>query len=305
MDYTTLGRTGLRVSVAGLGCGGFSRLGIAAGRSEAEAIALVRLALDCGITLLDTAASYGTEEIVGRAISAVPRDSVVVTTKAAITRGDELLGAAEVIKSLEASLTRLGTDHVDVFQLHGVRPDQHDHARELVAPLLRERDRGRFRFLGITESGAADHDHVMLQRAVRDGAWDVMMVAFNMLHRTASDALFPASREEGVGTLIMHAVRNIFAHPDKIAAAIHELAAKGQVASELAEDPRPLDFLVHPEGARASPMPPIGLRAMRPASTWCCSAPEARSICVPTSPRCCAPPCRRPTCASCSTCSPM
>src|SRR5882757_8884321 len=76
MDYTTLGRTGLRVSVAGLGCGGFSRLGMSTGKSEAESVALVRLAIDSGITLIDTAANYGTEEIVGKAISVVPRESI-------------------------------------------------------------------------------------------------------------------------------------------------------------------------------------------------------------------------------------
>ena len=55
MDTTTLGRTGLRVSVAGLGCGGFSRLGLSTGKTAAEATALVRLAIDSGITLIDTA----------------------------------------------------------------------------------------------------------------------------------------------------------------------------------------------------------------------------------------------------------
>jgi L-galactose dehydrogenase len=55
MEYITLGRTGLRVSVAGLGCGGFSRLGLGTGKSEAEAVALIREALDLGINLLDTA----------------------------------------------------------------------------------------------------------------------------------------------------------------------------------------------------------------------------------------------------------
>ncbi len=69
MDYTTLGRTGLRVSVAGLGCGGNSRLGKADGRSFAESVAVVRRALDLGVNFLDTAAAYGTEEIVGDAIS--------------------------------------------------------------------------------------------------------------------------------------------------------------------------------------------------------------------------------------------
>jgi L-galactose dehydrogenase len=73
MDYVNLGRTGLKVSVAGLGCGGFSRLGLGTGKSRAEAVALVRQALDMGVNLLDTAAVYGTEAVVGEAIKSVPR----------------------------------------------------------------------------------------------------------------------------------------------------------------------------------------------------------------------------------------
>jgi len=80
MEYVTLGRTGLSVSVAGLGCGGFSRLGLGTGNITAEAVALVRQALDLGVNLLDTAAMYGTEAVVGEAIKSIPRESVVVAT---------------------------------------------------------------------------------------------------------------------------------------------------------------------------------------------------------------------------------
>jgi L-galactose dehydrogenase len=252
MDYTTLGRTGLRVSVAGLGCGGFSRLGMSTGKTETESVALVRLALDHGITLIDTAANYGTEEIVGKAISAVPRESVVVTTKCSAQRDGKSFSAEKVIESLEASLRRLGTDYIDVFQLHGVAPEQYDYALNALAPtLLRERERGKFRFLGITETGANDPDHEMLQRAAVDGVWDVGMVAFNMLHRTASDRLFPLTLSNGVGTLVMHAVRSIFARPDYLAESIRELAKSGRVPAALAESEGPLDFLVHPGGAES------------------------------------------------------
>jgi len=82
MKYVTLGRTGLSASVAGLGCGGFSRLGLGTGKSEAEAVALVRQTLDLGVNLLDTACVYGTEAVVGQAIKTVPRDNVVIATKA-------------------------------------------------------------------------------------------------------------------------------------------------------------------------------------------------------------------------------
>src|ERR1700751_2454594 len=88
MEYVTLGRTGLRVSVAGLGCGGFSRLGLGTGKSEAEAVALIRQALDLGINLLDTAAMYGTESVLGQAIKSISRESVVIATKAWIPRSE-------------------------------------------------------------------------------------------------------------------------------------------------------------------------------------------------------------------------
>ena len=82
MEYVTLGRTGLEVSVAGLGCGGFSRLGLGTGKSEAEAVALVHQAFDLGVNLFDTAAVYGTEEVLGKALKGLPRDRVVIATKA-------------------------------------------------------------------------------------------------------------------------------------------------------------------------------------------------------------------------------
>lgn len=252
MDYTNLGRTGLRVSVAGLGCGGFSRLGVSTGKTEAESVALVRTAIDSGINLIDTAAQYGTEAIVGKAIQGIARDSVVLATKCQPVMGGRAIGAAELAESLEASLRQLGTDHVDVFQLHGVSAAEYGPAVEALVPtLVRAREQGKIRFLGITESGAGDQEHKMLQRAVADGMWDVVMVAFNMLHRTASDRLFPATMQHGVGTLVMHAVRSIFARPDFLAQSIRALAAEGRAPAELAHSDGPLDFLVHPGGAES------------------------------------------------------
>jgi aryl-alcohol dehydrogenase-like predicted oxidoreductase len=66
---TILGRTGLKVSVAGLGCGGRSRLGRAQGKSADQSIALIRTALEEGVNFIDTAAAYGTEELIGQAIA--------------------------------------------------------------------------------------------------------------------------------------------------------------------------------------------------------------------------------------------
>jgi aryl-alcohol dehydrogenase-like predicted oxidoreductase len=250
MQYTTLGRTGLKVSVAGLGCGGFSRLGQSTGSTEAESIALVRLAIDSGITFIDTAAQYGTEAIVGKAIAGIPRDSVVIATKSLVELKGKKLTADDVIASLDQSLRNLGTDHIDLFQLHGVAPAQYDDAvSELLPALQRAQSAGKFRFLGITESGANDQDHDVLIRAAESGLFDVGMVAFNMLHRTASDRLFPLTQSTGMGTLVMHAVRSIFARPDFLADSLRKLAAEGRVTLENPD--APLDFLVHPDGAES------------------------------------------------------
>src|SRR4051812_47359447 len=118
MQTISLGRTGLVVGVAGLGCGGHSRLGMANGADEAHASSVVAAALDLGVNFVDTARAYGTEAAVGRAIAG-RRDRVVISTKALPAGASGLMNAAELRESLELSLRRLGTDYVDVFHLHG------------------------------------------------------------------------------------------------------------------------------------------------------------------------------------------
>ena len=250
MEYTTLGRTGLKVSVAGLGCGGFSKLGLGTGKSEADAVALIRQALDLGVNLLDTAAVYGTEEVVGKALHGVARDSVVVCTKASKEAGEKQFHLDKVLASLDGSLRRLGLDHVDVFQLHAVHPTQYDHVRDVIAPaLLRERERGKFRFLGITETSPNDPEHTMLNRAVQDGIWDTAMFAFHLMHQPARIQVFPHTRANRVGTLMMFAVRQIFARPAQLAETVRQLAADGYLPAWLADSDHPLSFLVHEGGA--------------------------------------------------------
>jgi aryl-alcohol dehydrogenase-like predicted oxidoreductase len=127
MEYTTLGRTELKVSVAGLGCGGFSRLGLSTGGTEASAIAIIHAAIDHGVNLLDTAAPYGTEDVVGKAIRTVPRDKVVIATKSSVFRDGERWAPERVVASLDNSLRELGIDCIDVFQLHAVPPSGYDY----------------------------------------------------------------------------------------------------------------------------------------------------------------------------------
>src|SRR5579862_9622312 len=99
MHYTTLGKTGLRVSVAGLGTGGFSRMGLKSGKTEDESARLILDAVDLGINFIDTAPPYGTEGVVGKALKSVPRDQVVVATKSTVKRNNEWWSPARVVES--------------------------------------------------------------------------------------------------------------------------------------------------------------------------------------------------------------
>jgi aryl-alcohol dehydrogenase-like predicted oxidoreductase len=250
MQYTTLGRTGLKVSVAGLGCGGFSRLGMPAGKSEDEAARLVRDAVDLGINGIDTAPAYGTEAVVGKALKSIPRGSMVVCTKAFVNRGGEWHSPERMVQSLDNSLRLLGTDYVDVFQMHGVLPHEYPYTKEhLVPALLKQKANGKIRHIGITEQPVEDFQHETLLAAANDDVWDVFMVAFHMMHQSARKALFPLTRQKRIGTLLMFAVRSIFARPERVVAALREAAAKGQVDKALGESSAPLGFLLGPKGA--------------------------------------------------------
>src|SRR5580704_274236 len=189
MDYTTLGRTGMRVSVAGLGCGGFSRLGLGTGGDEKGAISIVHHAAESGVNLFDTAAAYGTEQVLGKAIRTLRRDEIVICTKAPFSWSSGRADPAGLVASLDNSLRQLDTPHIDVYQLHGVPPSNYRHALEQLAPVL------------LTETAPHDLQHETLHRAAQDGVWDVVMVGFSMMHQNARERVFPVTREHKVGTL--------------------------------------------------------------------------------------------------------
>ena len=250
MQYTTLGKTGLKVSVAGLGTGGFSRLGLKSGKSEDESARLIHEAVGLGVNFIDTAPAYGTEGVVGKALKSLPRGDVVVATKAFVHRGDEWWTPEKVIASLDNSLRVMGTDYIDVFNLHGVYAYEYKHAIETIVPaLLEQKKKGKIRHIGITENPIEDHSNEMLLLAEKDSVWEVYMVGFHMMHQGARKNVFPHTRAKGIGTLLMFAVRSIFADPPRIAREVKQLAAKGLVDQSLAQTDDPLGFLVHGGGA--------------------------------------------------------
>lgn len=254
MKFTTLGRTGLRVSVAGLGCGGHSRLGLKFGHSEARAKDVIRTAIDQGINIIDTARGYETESLVGEAIAGQSRDSLVLCTKTPIRQGDGRIDPDTIRSNLEDSLTRLRTDTIDVLYLHGVLAQDYDFAVSEYLPVLDElRQSGKIRYIGVTEYFSADPTHEMLGRATRDPYWDVVMTGFNILNQTARETVFPQAMKGGIGTTLMFAVRRALIRPDALHEALGRLIAVGHEDLGNLDPNDPLGFLIRPDGALSLP----------------------------------------------------
>ncbi len=255
MEYRRFGRTGLRVSVMGLGSGGPSQLGQGSGVAEADAARVVRRALDLGINLIDTAADYReSEAILGRALQGVPRESYVLCTKFNPVRnrnnqrsGEEgLKTEAEMAESVERSLSRLQTDHVDLLQLHGVPPNWYDAVRDRFVPQAqRLQSQGKFRFLGLTETFANDDHHETLTRGLADDLYDAMMVGYNLLTPMPEEHVLPEAQRRDVGILVMCAVRRAIARPEQLETLIASLKAGGELPLDALPEQGPLDWLVH------------------------------------------------------------
>lgn len=245
MEFTTLGRTGLRVSVVGMGCGGASRLGQSYGNSEEQSIAVVRRAVELGINYIDTAEAYRTEEIVGKAIAGVPREQIILSTKKNPYKGDTPVSAAELIAGCEASLRRLGSDYVDVYHIHGPREGQAQHVLdELVPALQRLKEQGKIRATAISEHFSTDTEHSVLLDLLRADVWDVAMVGFNILNQTASKSVFPITQARGIGTECMFAVRKAFSRSDHLRAVLADLVEKGEVPAGEIDLDDPLGFVL-------------------------------------------------------------
>src|SRR5882757_4644824 len=158
MQQRRLGRQGPTVSALGLGCMGMSDTYGPA--DEGESIATIHRALDLGINFLDTANVYGrghNEELVGRALAG-RRDQVVLATKFAIEFGDDgrrsINGRPDYVKSCcDASLQRLGTDHIDLYYQHRVDPTV--PIEDTVGAMAELVGEGKVRYLGLSEASPA------------------------------------------------------------------------------------------------------------------------------------------------------
>jgi len=198
MHTRALGSQGLVVSAIGLGCMGMSQ---SYGESdEAESTATLELALDLGVTLFDTADVYGpftNEVLVGRAL-APRRDEVVIATKFGNERRDDgtwagVNGRPEYVHACcDASLSRLGTDRIDLYYQHRVDPTV--PVEETFGALGELVDAGKVRFLGISEA-APD----TIARAHRTHPVSAVQSEYSLFTRDPEDGVLARCRELGIG----------------------------------------------------------------------------------------------------------
>ncbi|MEU7869013.1 aldo/keto reductase [Dactylosporangium sp. NPDC049140] len=209
MEYTRLGRTGLRVSRIGLGCMSY---GVAAEGmhqwtlDEDAAAPFFRQAVELGVTFWDTANVYqgGTsEEFVGRAINRFSRrEDVVLATKVSGKMHDRPggrgLSRKAVLEQADASLRRLGTDYIDVYYIH--RFDPETPAEETMATLHGLVQAGKVRYLGASSMWA--WQFAKLQHVAVLGGWTpfaAMQDQYNILKREEERDMIPMCLDQGVG----------------------------------------------------------------------------------------------------------
>ena len=203
MERTELGKTGLKVTRLGFGLAEIERQERYGG-DVSEAGRVLEAALDDGINFLDTAACYGsTEELIGKTV-AHRRDEYVLATKCGDVTGGSTgqpWTAATIEESIDRSLKRMRTGHVDIMQLHSCDVGVLERG-EAIEALSRAKLAGKTRFLGY--SG----DNEAARWAVKSGVFDTLQTSFNLLDQHARTRLFDDARCRGMGIIVKRPLAN-------------------------------------------------------------------------------------------------
>jgi aryl-alcohol dehydrogenase-like predicted oxidoreductase len=201
VEYRNLGSSGLQVSVVGLGCNNFGRR-----IDEAQAAAVVAMALELGITLFDTADVYGpgsSEEFLGRALGGRRREAVIAT-KFAGPMGEGPLRAGGsrryIYQAVEDSLRRLGTDYIDLYQMH--MPDARTPIEETMRALDDVVRAGKVRYIGCSNyAGWQVADAQWTARTQHLSPFISAQNQYSLLDRRIERELVPACEKHGLGIL--------------------------------------------------------------------------------------------------------
>ena len=303
MEQRTLGKTGLRVSVLGFGCGNVGGLMVRGAPAERERA--VARAIELGINYFDTAPSYGdglSERHLGQTLRAL-KATVYVGTKFRVEPGELADAGGAIARSLEASLTRLGLERVDLFQLHnlvGASPTAAQVLDAVVPALERLRGHGKIRFYGITALG----ETAALHRVIDAGVLDTAQVCYNLLNPSAGVAVPAGFPAQDFGRLLDRVRRR------QVGAIVIRVLAAGALSGDMARHPVAVP-VVGPgrwrsSCGRATPgawsRPPSASRSPRTPCRPCCSATRASSTSSSPRPRWPRDRCPRPPTAGWPAC---
>ncbi|WP_285105058.1 aldo/keto reductase [Promicromonospora sp. MEB111] len=204
MQYRSLGRTGIKVSPYALGAMMFGAIG---NPDHDESVKIIHKALDAGINFIDTADAYSrgeSEEIVGKALKG-RRDDVVLATKVHLPMSDDPNHRGNsrrwIIAEVENSLRRLGTDHIDLYQIH--RPDPDTDVEDTLAALTYLVNSGKVRAIGSSTMPAADIVQAQWV-AERRGLerFRTEQPPYSILNRGIERDVLPVAQQYGMGTLV-------------------------------------------------------------------------------------------------------
>jgi len=202
MEYRNLGSTGLKVSVVGIGCNNFGRR-----CDQARTKSIVDKAIDTGITLFDTADAYGptglSEEYLGKALQGRRQDLVIATKFGSpMGEGDLMHGASRryIYNAVEASLKRLDTDYIDLYQLHF--PDASTPIEETLAALDDLISQGKVRYIGNSNfSGWQIADADWIAQSQNLSRFVTAQNLYSLLDRRIEREVVPACQRFGLGIL--------------------------------------------------------------------------------------------------------
>jgi aryl-alcohol dehydrogenase-like predicted oxidoreductase len=209
MEMRVFGRTGMRLSILGFGCGAVGGLMVRGDPRDQERT--IARAIAAGVNYFDTAVQYGngeSEKNLGRILQKLKPSDVAVGTKVRLPSGDFHRISDAVVKSLEGSLTRLRLERVDIFHLHNAITETGGGEALSIRQVLDEvvpafqwlRQQGKTRFLGLTAIG----NTVALQQAIDARIFDSAQVVYNMLNPSAAAALPANYPAQDYGHLFDH-----------------------------------------------------------------------------------------------------
>lgn len=249
MEYRTLGKTGLKASLLSLGSGGTRQLGQDSQMDQKSQNSLVRKALSLGINLIDTSAQYGNSEaILGTALNGIQRDSYLLCTKwYCADKPDPIVSPKLLINSVESSLSKLNTDHIDIMMFHGPLPNEYPLILDSCYPILSSlREKGKIRFIGLSTRFKEDPAQLVAELAVKNNPalFDVIMLKYGILNQYAATTIMPLAIKNNIGIMNMAVIREKLPNKNLLEQLIKKWKNEGLINKDSLKDKNPLDWLV-------------------------------------------------------------